>query len=331
MLTGDSSARKMEPILAIGHRHIAPVADDQVDSGASTHANGSCHVYGGLSIGPGARRGKRHRIDCGHTMKRIAHAAVTARFGATRNGEWCGGIARRFRRFYTAGMLKAIVFDFDGVIVDSEPAHFRAFAEAAKSIHYEFDYQHYLGAFVGFDDRDAFRAMLRDRGHPPDERQIAQLCRLKHAAFERLVGKAVSAIPGAVPLIQESHGQLPLAIASGATMLDIELILGGLNLRDRFQIIVSADHVGRSKPDPQTYVRAVEQLAARHGELALSPCDCLAIEDTSIGIDSARAAGLLTLAVATTAPAARLRTAHRVEPSLEGVTLARLREWFGTQ
>jgi HAD superfamily hydrolase (TIGR01509 family) len=225
-------------------------------------------------------------------------------------------------------MLKAIVFDFDGVLVDSEPLHFQAFAQVARTIGFHFDYQRYLADFVGFDDRDSFRHMLTELGKPADEQRIADLCARKQDAFADLARRGVPTIPGAIELVHEAAAKMPIAIASGATALDIDLIIRGLRLRDCFEVIVAADHVRQSKPHPQTYALAVEQLAARHNGLDLTAAHCLAIEDTAFGIQSARAAGLLTLGLATTGPAENLHQAHRVEPSLAGVSLSQLHHWF---
>ena len=225
-------------------------------------------------------------------------------------------------------MLKAIVFDFDGVVVDSEPLHYRAFMVVGKGIGVAFDYAHYLQHYIGFDDRDAFRVMLASARLPDDDAHVAELCRQKKNAFENLVNQGAAAIPGAVDLIDEAHGQVPIAIGSGATSFDIELMLKGLGRRDRFEVIVSADDVYRSKPDPATYRMAVEQLAAKHPGLELKPQDCLAIEDTAAGIESARGAGLMTLGITTTGPASALTRANRVEQGLHGVTMDLLRQWF---
>lgn len=226
-------------------------------------------------------------------------------------------------------MLKAIIFDFDGVVVDSEPVHYKAFMEIGKDLGVAFDYQHYLRHYIGYDDRDAIRAMLIEAGMPTDDAHIAELKKTKQVAFENLVNQGAAAIPGAVELIDEAHSHIPIAIASGATTLDIELMLKSLNRLDRFEIIVSADHVRRSKPDPTTYRMAYEKLAEKHPEQALLPENCLAIEDTAAGIESANGAGLLTLGITTTGPAAALSRANRVEAGLEGLTLATLRTWFG--
>lgn len=225
-------------------------------------------------------------------------------------------------------MLKAIVFDFDGVVVDSEPIHYRAFQIVGKDLGVAFDYEHYLRHYVGYDDRDAFRVMLASVNQSAENGRVMELARRKQAVFEDLVNQGAAAIPGAVELIDEAHGILPIAIGSGATTLDIELMLKCLDRRDRFEVIVSADHVSRSKPDPATYRLAVEQLDVQYPDLNLAPGDCLAIEDTAAGIESARGAGLMTLGIATTGPASALSRAHRVETGLQGVTLQQLRQWY---
>lgn len=227
-------------------------------------------------------------------------------------------------------MLKAIVFDFDGVIVDSEPLHYRALLQLSRTIGYEFDYAQYLDRYLGYDDRGAFEAILIDAGkheQSKDRAMIARLIEQKKEAFEREAG-SVQSYPGMIDFIRTAAARLPVAIASGATTYDIELCLNGLGLRDLFPIIVSADWVERSKPDPATYRLAVQELAKANPSLNLKPEDCLAIEDTSAGIDSARGAGLWTLGVTNSCDAATLARAHRVVPRVGGITIEQLQQWF---
>lgn len=236
------------------------------------------------------------------------------------------------RGAYTAAMFKAIIFDFDGVIVDSEPLHFRAFLRVARSLGITFDYQGYLRDYVGYDDRDAFRAMLeanRQAELAHDPKQLADLCQRKAHAFEAIVNEGVDPIPGAVELVREAHGVLPIAIASGATRADIDLILARLDLADAFAVITTADDVPQSKPDPRTYRIAFERLAAAHPDAQLEPASCLAIEDTAAGIASARGAGLMTLGLNTLGDAGQLRDAQRVVASLRGIDLGQLQQWYG--
>lgn len=233
-------------------------------------------------------------------------------------------------------MPKAIIFDFDGVIVDSEPLHYQAFVLVGKSFNFDFTWEQYLTQYIGFDDRDAFRYMLAqaiEAGHTPDvhdvNKTIAELIEKKQHAFEAIAQTGTAAILGSVELIEEAHAaNLPIAIASGATHADIDQMLTLLGIRDKFDIIVAADDVEHSKPDPTTYRLAFEKLAAKHPHANLTPDTTLAIEDTHAGLDSAIGAGLQTLALTTTSPAKVLEKAGRVVEDLAGITLGTLNKWY---
>ena len=234
-------------------------------------------------------------------------------------------------------MPKAIIFDFDGVIVDSEPLHYQAFVLVGKSLNFEFTWEQYLNQYIGFDDRDAFRYMLHqaiEGGHTPDvedvHKTMEQLLAKKQLAFEALAETGTHAIRGTIELIEEAHAAgLPIAISSGATRADIEQMLRLLRIRDKFEIIVAADDVQHSKPDPTTYAKAFEQLAAANPDAGLTPDTTLAIEDTRAGLKSASGAGLQTLALKTTSPDDCLVSAGRVVEDLSGVTLSTLNKWYG--
>ncbi len=227
-------------------------------------------------------------------------------------------------------MLKAIVFDFDGVLCDSEPLHYRAFAQVMGDIGKTFTYDEYLQRYVGYDDRDALRVMFEESARPEARSAvaIAQWIKKKGDAFEALVAQGAESFPGTVEFVRHVAVAMPLAIASGATRRDIDLILAGMGLAELFSVIVTADDVKRSKPDPETYRVAVEKLAARHLALGLVPGDCLAIEDTAAGLESARAAGLKTLGLTTTSDAAALAIAQRTVATLENLTPADLQAWY---
>ena len=231
-------------------------------------------------------------------------------------------------------MLNAIVFDFDGVVVDSERMHFDAFNHVGEKLGLGFTWDQYLAQFIGFDDKDAFRVML---GRSPgveetgsDAAQLRDLVADKAVAFEAIVAEGVRATPGVLALIDEAvAANLPIAIASGATHADIVLMLEALSLTDVFKIIVSADRVTRSKPDSESYAKAVLELAASRPDATVTAQGALAIEDTTAGLTSARDAGLMTLGLGTTGPAAALTSfADRVVDSLDGVTLASIRQWY---
>ena len=234
-------------------------------------------------------------------------------------------------------MPNAIIFDFDGVVVDSEPLHYQAFVMVGKSFNFAFTWEQYMAQYIGFDDRDAFRYMLAqaiEAGHTPDVEDVdvtlAELIDKKQRAFEALAEMGTAAILGSIELIEEAHAAgVPIAIASGATHADIDQMTRLLKIRDKFEVIVAADDVEHSKPDPTTYAKAFEQLAALHPDKQLTPETTLAIEDTGAGLTAALGAGLQTLALTTTSPAEVLQKAGRVVEDLSGVTLATLNKWYG--
>ena len=239
-------------------------------------------------------------------------------------------IKNRQLKIEISPMLQAIVFDFDGVIADSEPIHYQAFLRLSEERWgYAFSWETYLQRYVGYDDRDALRTLLQDAAQPAvDEASLQQLIDRKGDYFEEVVNAGVRTFPGTVEFIRHAAGTLPVAIASGATRRDIDLIVQRLGLGGVFDIIVTADVVHHSKPDPQTYELAVQRLTRKHPELNLQPTRCLAIEDTPAGIASARAAGLPVLALTTSTPAAQLNHAQRVVANLQGLTVAQLQQWF---
>ncbi len=263
---------------------------------------------------------------------RVAGCAVFVKGGFP--GDGCpraSGEGRVTGRMGTlGGMIDAVVFDFDGVIVDSEPVHFEAFAAVLAEMGITLTLEEYMSRYIGFDDRDCFREVLfaRTGVKPPAESdQVRDLIERKKVAFEEAAGK-VKPMPGAVELVEALSAEMPLAIASGAGRFDIDLICRGLGIADRFVTIVSADDVAKSKPDPTAYRLAVQRLGELCDRRNLTPGRCLAIVDTTVGLLSAGGAGLMTLAVATTLPADRVTLGVRVVDSLAGVGVAELREWF---
>ncbi len=220
--------------------------------------------------------------------------------------------------------MRAIVFDFDGVIVDSEPLHWEAFRRVLGPLGFECDYATYLDRYVGFDDRDMITTWFGEQQRRLDPGQLDELVQHKAAVFVDVVGAGVRPFPGAVELIKHASAELPVAICSGALLSDIEVILHavGDGLMERFQAIVTAEDVPRSKPDPACYRLSAERLG-------VGPGACVAIEDTAAGLRAAADAGLHTLGVTHTHPADQLH-ADRVVESLAGVTLDAMREWYGS-
>jgi HAD superfamily hydrolase (TIGR01509 family) len=225
-------------------------------------------------------------------------------------------------------MLKAIVFDFDGIIVDTEPLHYKAFQLVLAPHGLGYSWQEYVEHYIGFDDRDAFREVFRLAGRPLTESGLAGLVNSKAVTFQEVIGGGVDAYPGVTSLVRGLTGTIPLAICSGALRSDIVPILRQLGLESAFDIMVTAEEVTASKPDPESYRLAVQRLTDRFPDHAITPAACLAIEDTPAGIVSATGAGLRVLSITNSYPAERLTGAWKILHSLEGVDLASLRSVF---
>ena len=212
-------------------------------------------------------------------------------------------------------MLSAVIFDFDGIIVDSEPMHFRAFNEVLEPVGLAISWEAYCDTYIGFDDRDAFRTVFAENGKKAHSDGIAQLIEKKAAAFQRCVQQGAAApLPGAVELIKSLPPRLPVALCSGALRQDILPIITTLGIADAFNVIVTAEDTPRSKPDPAPYKLTVERLKLSN------PASIVAIEDTPAGILSAKGAGLKVLAVTNSYDRDYLFEADSITHSLETVS-----------
>jgi beta-phosphoglucomutase len=214
-------------------------------------------------------------------------------------------------------MLSAIIFDFDGVIVDSEPLHYEAFARVARPLGFDIDYATYLRDYIGFDDRGVFEELFSQADQPLGSQRLRELIARKGEAFQQILREGIEPCPGAIEMITHAAARLPLAICSGALRSDIDAILpaiGNGRLGECFGAVVTADDVERSKPDPTSYRLAAERLG-------IDPGQCLAIEDTPAGLASAQRAGLHTLAVCTTHDADALTLAEQIVDSLTDISV----------
>lgn len=211
--------------------------------------------------------------------------------------------------------FRAVIFDFDGVMVDTEPLHHEAFCEVLRAHGLDWTWEEYVETFIGFDDRDGIREAFRLAGRPLPDETLKALIQEKAKVFIGLASRGVEPYPGLLSLLQHWHTRVPLALCSGALRSDIDPILKQLKLESVFDVITTADDVEVSKPDPASYRLTVERLAADYVE-GLKPGECLAIEDTPAGIQSAKGAGITTWAVAHTQPASALTDADRVVAKL---------------
>ena len=193
-------------------------------------------------------------------------------------------------------MTSAILFDFNGVIIDDEPQHCEALIATLGEYGCELDRDTYYREYLGFDDRECFRFAFARAGRPLDEPALLEVIERKNAHYERAVRGSMRLVPGAADFIESAAlDAFQLAIVSGALRREIELVLELAGLRAHFSEIVAAEDVSACKPDPQGFNRA---LAA----LALAPRRCMVIEDSLPGLAAARAAGLRCAMLATSHP-----------------------------
>jgi beta-phosphoglucomutase len=218
-------------------------------------------------------------------------------------------------------MLKAVIFDFNGIIVDDEPIHFRLFQKVLAEEGILLTENAYYERYLGFDDRGAFSAGLRENNRPLDDTKLRQLIERKAAYYQDAIREQVAIFPGVKDLIASLVPALPLAVASGALRQEIEVILRTAGLLDYFDGIVSAEDVTRGKPEPEIFLKALAALNRREKTSPIVPADCVVIEDSKEGIRGARRAGMKCLAVTNSHPAEQLTEANAVVTSLDEVTL----------
>jgi beta-phosphoglucomutase len=219
--------------------------------------------------------------------------------------------------------LRAVIFDFDGVLVNSEPLHFRTLRDILLPEGIAIDEDEYVQTYLAYDDRGAIRLALERHGVPYDRENVDRIARRKAAVFDAAMAE-VPLFPGVRELLQGLAAEMPLAIASGALHDEIEAILRTNGLLSLFETIVGADDVSRGKPHPEPYLTAMTRLT--HRAQSLLPEECLVFEDSMPGIAAARAAGMTVVAVTNSYPAVRLSAAHRVVTSLEGLAAKELRD-----
>jgi HAD superfamily hydrolase (TIGR01509 family) len=221
--------------------------------------------------------------------------------------------------------MRAVLFDFDGVLVNSEPLHYRALRDCLQPEGIEISQAEYARFYLAFDDWRAIKTALEHHGRKPTVERVNALAERKSDLFDELLA-TVPFFPGARELVEALAEEVPLAIASGALRSEIERILGPAGLRAHFTAIVGAEDVERGKPDPEPYLTAMASLYEKAP--GLRPDQCVVVEDTMTGIASALAAGMKVVGVAQTYAAEQLRAAHLVVDSVAALDLEGMQRLF---
>jgi len=209
---------------------------------------------------------------------------------------------------------KTILWDMDGVIVNSNSYHFAAWQETFARRGVEFSKDAFTRLFGVRDDSIIRSAM----GGEPRQEELDTIAREKEANFRTKIRGNVKPLPGAIRLLNMvKKGNFKQALVSSAPEANISLITGELNLGGFFNLIVSGKEVAESKPSPGIFLLAAEKLK-------VEPKDCVVIEDSPFGVKAAKAAGMRCLAVANTHPKKELEEADKVVDSLEEIELITL-------
>jgi beta-phosphoglucomutase len=210
----------------------------------------------------------------------------------------------------------AVLFDFDGVLVNSEPLHYLAFHEVLRAEKIDLAEAEYYQEMIGFDDKGAFRHIFEHHDRELDPKTFLRVMTRKSEVMMDLIRRRkLEALPGAEEFVRSLWRHCPLGICSGALREEIEAMLEGVSLRDCFTAITAAEDVEVGKPDPRGYVQTMKVLAEK-SKRDLKPPGCLIVEDAPKVIRRAKAAGFPTLGVATSTSLEKLAEADYAVSSL---------------
>lgn len=216
-------------------------------------------------------------------------------------------------------MIKAVIFDFDGTVFDSEPMHFAAHQQALKArFGLSLDYDYYLQHYAGISDQKALPKMLDEYNIDINKTDLDELIRFKKSFYTKHIEQLMSlpSIAGLPEFLRWVAARYPIAICSNSTRAEIDTSFSKIeqgNLEKYFEIIVSADLVYAPKPSPEGYLFTAKRLGVK-------PEECLVFEDSPPGVAAAKAAGMIAIGLLTTYPAERLAEADQVIMDFTEVT-----------
>ena len=223
-------------------------------------------------------------------------------------------------------MLKAVIFDFDGVITDSEVLHLRAFNRSLVPFSVEITTKDYYQNYLGFSDFDCYKALIENGLLKVDEEQIPGIIKEKSRIYEQLArteGRAIEGVHEFLKMLEDNH--IPMAICSGSLLVEIELMLDEAKLRHYFKTIVSAEQVKKGKPDPEGFLLSLQKLNEVCNP-SIAAEECIVIEDSQWGLKAGKSAGMHVIAVTTSYDADQLPLAEKVVNRLNELTLDDLQQ-----
>ncbi|MHC4821416.1 MAG: HAD family hydrolase [Planctomycetota bacterium] len=231
--------------------------------------------------------------------------------------------------WFTDHVLRAFIFDCDGVLADNESAHYVAFSTAFMSRGMVLSRQSY-DELSGLPDREVIIRALESAGKDGGAEDVDALLESKRTAYGRSLAAGVIAVPGVADFIRQASSRYSLAVASGAFADEVAAIVDGLGVADLIGAIVSVEDCENGKPDPEPFVRALERLneSTSADDAPIEPGECLVFEDSPHGLAAARAARMRTIGITTSHQGDALVDADLVAPHFRALDLQRVTAFF---
>ncbi len=230
-------------------------------------------------------------------------------------------------------MLRTVIFDFDGVITDSEILHFRAFNQVLGQYGIELTKQEYYKTYLGFNDADCYGMLIHQGLLKAEHEQIGNLIEEKKHIYKELAkteGKMIEGVRDFLTLLEENS--IPMAICSGSLLTEVEMVLEDTGLRHLFEVIVSGEQVRKGKPDPEGFLLTLERLNSNDSPIQagnqnhILPGECIVIEDSHWGLEAAKAAGMHTIAVTNSYGGEQLGMADKIVDRLNELSINDLQQ-----